>query len=190
MKISTLIFTSIRESFKTVILESLKIVEDEKNNILEFLDGLSNTRILHLYLTLESSVTMSKNEKIKRYQRILKLQDLFKKTVLPIASITPGSFETLTAYYFLRNAYNYKCQIQCLKEGRLDRFCYHRCNIKSIRDIIQDLEVAITQCRKVEVYDPGSCMEKLLKQLGYWKSKQVGAERKYQDYLANRRGKK
>ena len=45
MKISTLIFTSIRESFKTVILESLKIVEDEKNNILEVILSTNKTSL-------------------------------------------------------------------------------------------------------------------------------------------------
>jgi hypothetical protein len=111
--------------------------------------------------------------------------NVIDKTSLAAALIVPGGIPLYAAARYLKNLYNYKCVIECSKSKEKTK-CYHECNIKSIKNILKDLEFEY-KIKRCDLSDhPKRCRKKLLTQIEYWQKRLIDAEYSYEKYLLKR----
>lgn len=114
------------------------------------------------------------------------LKNYIDKTSLAAAMVIPGGIPLYATAKYLKNLYNYRCIIQCAKKIENKRNCYHLCNIKSIKNLLKDLEFEYKLKRCSLSPNPKSCTKHLLHQLEYWEKKLIDAQYSYEKYLKKR----
>jgi len=159
---------SIRESLIEIV-NSSKTVYNYKNRLKYFISELSEKEIFKLFLILNENSQYG-------------LKDYIKIGVATGIFLLPGGLVILAVLRQLYNAYNYKCQSDCLKTSSIsDRRCYHKCNIKSLEIICKRIKEELEYCKFSD--NQKKCYKKGYKQLIYWTNRLNKARDHYELWL-------
>ena len=171
-----ILISAIKSSITDVINESNTIksrLGSTKRNLIQNIKNLNENDTLFLFSILTER---KKPELTKDIALGLKMG------LAAAAAILPGGLIVLAIVMYIKNAHNYKCELQCQKDSSKEdkRLCYYKCDISSLKYAIRQIEGEIGDCWYTK--KPKKCHKKLTKILIHLKQKLVDAEDKLKHY--------
>jgi hypothetical protein len=90
---------------------------------------------------------------------------------------TPGGFFLFAAAVYIRDAYNYRCGLNCRNDKEDKKYCYAKCNVDSTRKLVKLLESELRKCKYEPIEkDRKKCFKRMEKLTLKWKVKKSEAE--------------